>query len=135
MKTRPSSITLLLTCAVMTACAVPQGSDTVRGGRIPLAESQSIALARDIILRYDSVNDSRCPHDARCIWAGTVRYHFTLRSNGGTESFQLGDEQREYVSAALHGVKVELAEEKPPAPTRPNARAAYHPVTLNIVVR
>jgi hypothetical protein len=101
----------------------------------PLTERQSVSLAPNATLTYDSVNDSRCPPGMRCVAAGKVVYHFTLKTEAGSESFMLTPGDQGYTAAALGGVRIALDEAAVPPAAPANAQPATHPVTLTVSAR
>lgn len=57
-----------------------------------LKPGQSASLDASTALHYVRlVNDSRCPADAQCIWAGEATIELTLESDSGKETFTLSD--------------------------------------------
>jgi hypothetical protein len=45
--------------------------------------------AEEISVCFDNVNDSRCPSDVECVWAGVAIARFTLIKNGVSHPFTL----------------------------------------------
>ncbi len=52
--------------------------------RVSLTLHQSARLSADISVRADSIQDSRCPVNANCIWAGQAKVKLLLSK--GTDS-------------------------------------------------
>ena len=82
-------IPIILTTSLLAGCAT-MGSDT------PLADGSSVALGQranvdgPIIQPVKILEDSRCPMNARCIWAGRVRLKMLwLRPTGEKQVFEL----------------------------------------------
>ena len=103
----------------------------------PLRPEQSVTLARGLVLTYDSYSDSRCPANARCVWAGRLIFRFLIDGPDGVEEFTLGPDQPTAQPAALHGARVALDVSAIPA-----ARAAgtmkpndVIPVTLKVTTK
>jgi hypothetical protein len=96
-----------------------------------LTEHQSAAVAPDAVLTYDSVNDSRCPPDVHCVVAGKVVYSFTLKLGDTREQFTLTPAAPDYVSPALGGQRITLADAAPPPKAQDAATA--HRVSVKIV--
>jgi hypothetical protein len=128
----PLPIAIIASIALpgLAACA----SAPPRGGTYPLQPHQRVALSGNTSLTYDSFSDSRCPPNARCIWAGRLSFQFVLDGPGGTEEFSLGPDQLSATPRLLHGARVALDPS-----SIPPARASFAwrpgdviPVTLNI---
>ena len=103
----------------------------------PLRPEQSVTLARGLVLTYDSYSDSRCPANARCVWAGRLIFRFLVDGPDGAEEFTLGPDQPTAAPAALHGARVVLD-----MSAIPPARAAgtmkpndVIPVTLKVTTK
>ena len=105
---------------------------------ITLLPQASAPVAPAATLRFDRVEDSRCPPDVRCITAGKLSYHFTLSAAAGAESFALDQQASAYASAKAPGVTIALAPAAAaPPPPRPSTAAGPAPaiaVTLNITL-
>jgi hypothetical protein len=124
-----SASTLALTLG---ACASAGPAHRMNQASVHLLPQQSVELAPGATLTYDSVSDSRCPPDVKCIWAGTLAYQFSLTTPGATEAFALGPARLEYTSPALHGARIVLDDQAIP-PARPSQAApAPHAVTLKV---
>ena len=129
------------TCLLMASCtATPKESpmDTtltlLPQASVPLGASHGDALAPAATLRFERVEDSRCPPDVRCISAGRLLYHFTLSGTTGKESFELEQDKPSHVPTSVPGVRIALAPVAPP-PARPSTAsgpAPAFPVTLTI---
>jgi hypothetical protein len=121
---------ILLVLTGLTACA----SAPLKDGTYPLQPGQRVALSGDTSLTYDSFSDSRCPANARCIWAGRLSFRFLLNGPDGPEEFSLGPDQLAATPKSLHGARVTLDPAGiPPARTTNAARPGdVIPVTLNI---
>lgn len=62
----------------------------VASGTVVLGSGDEATVAPGTQLRFlRMVNDSRCPKDAQCVWAGEVTIEFELKSPSGTSRFQL----------------------------------------------
>jgi hypothetical protein len=124
----PVTVMLLLALA---GCATV-GGDAVKDGSFPLMPTESAALGAGVALRYDSVEDNRCPTDAQCIVAGRLAYHISLVAGARSESFVLTEAAPDFTSSALKGVHVVLA--NPAVPPLRAATAAAAPVALPVVL-
>jgi hypothetical protein len=126
----PIAIIALIAPLGLAACA----SASLKDGIYPIQPHQRVAISGDTTLTYDSFSDSRCPANARCIWAGRLSFQFVLDGPDGAEEFSLGPDQPSATPASLHGARITLD----PAGIPP-ARAASAwrpgdviPVTLKI---
>ena len=106
----------------------------LKDGTYPLQPHQRVALSGDTTLTYDSFSDSRCPANARCIWAGRLSFQFVLEGPGGREEFALGPDQLSTTPTSLHGARVALDPASiPPARNAAATRPGYViPVTLKV---
>ena len=60
------------------------GARVADGSTFQMTPGQLVTLADASTLRYERVvNDSRCPPDVQCVWAGDAEVAFTWRSSGG----------------------------------------------------
>lgn len=80
---------IILAAFAVSACA------TTSGGA-PLADASNVALGQKayadgpIIQPVAVLEDSRCPMNARCVWAGRVRVKMLwIRSNGDKQPFEV----------------------------------------------
>jgi hypothetical protein len=127
---RPLLPTVLMALLGLSACA----GAPLKDGTYPLQPNQRVALSGNTTLTYDSFSDSRCPANARCVWAGRLSFQFVLDGPGGVEEFSLGPDQLVATPKSLQGARVALD----PA-SIPPARSTYAtrpgdviPVTLRI---
>jgi len=106
----------------------------LKDGTYPLQPHQRVALSGDTTLAYDSFSDSRCPANARCIWAGRLSFQFVLEGPGGREEFSLGPDQPSATPKSLHGARVTLDPASiPPVRNAAATRPGYViPVTLKV---
>lgn len=66
-----------------------QSSDTNPSDFVSVALHQSGRLGSDIVVRVDSIQDSRCPHNADCIWAGQAKVKLLLTKSSDSASVRL----------------------------------------------
>jgi hypothetical protein len=120
----------LLVLTGLTACA----SAPLKDGIYPLQPGQRVALSGNTTLTYDSFSDSRCPANARCVWAGRLSFRFVVDGPGGKEEFALGPDQLAATPKSLAGARVALDPSSiPPARTTYATRPGdVIPVTLKI---
>lgn len=122
---------LIIAALALAGCAAAP----LRDGVYPLRPEQSVALSPGLTLTYDSFSDSRCPANARCVWAGRLVFRFVIDGPGGREEFSLGPDHPTATPNALHGARVALdAATLPPARASTAARPREGlPVTLRII--
>jgi hypothetical protein len=140
--TKPESLMTLFRrmpfspCAIALALALSgcasAGPQQMEAGTLHLVPHQSVELAPGTTLTYDSVSDSRCPPDVKCIWAGKLSYQFTLNGPGASDTFSLGPDQLDYTSPALHGAHIVLDDKAIPPARAAQAAPEPHPVTLKV---
>lgn len=72
------------------ACPVSASPDTTNG---PIGIGQNLSLSGLVITPLEVMDDSRCPTDVQCIWAGTVHVRArVMTGTGSTEmTFTLGE--------------------------------------------
>jgi hypothetical protein len=106
----------------LTACAsVAGGSEPAiaDGADFRMQAGQTVTLADNSRLRYVRVvNDSRCPPDVQCVWAGDAIVAFEWSPAGGTaQGFELhtGLEPRSHAIGARQLVLKSLARGAEPA--------------------
>ncbi|MBC7452948.1 MAG: hypothetical protein H7335_04440 [Massilia sp.] len=95
--------TVLLTS--LAGCSGISAELPIRSSNYPLAEHQGVKLSPTASVRYERFDDSRCPKDTACIWAGKLNYHFTLSGKAGSERFMLAGEGERHASTMLPGVR------------------------------
>jgi len=81
------------------------GADTVLIGfydtvRIP---DRNLYLTLDTI--YD---DSRCPANVTCFWAGAFKVGLSLKSDGMTQQLKLGTYPGQVEDTLLHGIEIQV---------------------------
>ena len=124
----------LLTAAMLcTGCGAAPTKELPMQTSVTLQPTRTAALG-PATLRFDGVEDSRCPPDVQCITAGMITYKFTLTGETGTESFALNKDKPTYDATTLKGAHIGLGAivEPPPRPTTASTPAPIHSVTLNI---
>lgn len=127
---RASYLTLAAACLVAACATVSEAP--VNDATLTLQPQQTLALGKTISLRYERADDSRCPSDARCVWAGTILYHFTLIGKTASEPFMLHIDKPIFESKALKGVRIVLATTEPPPVRMSNQAPPPHPVTVSV---
>jgi hypothetical protein len=124
---------LIASSLVLQACAATAEVQQMRQGSFQLVPHQTVDLGPGVALAFDSVNDSRCPPDVQCIWAGTLSYQFALKTPESAEVFTLGPGRPEYTSPALHGARIVLDEKAIPPARASLAAPVPHAVSLKVV--
>lgn len=125
-------LVLPFACLMLTACAAPPGPSA---RAFTLAPGGSVQAAPGVTLRFDEVEDSRCPPGVRCVWAGRLDCRFSLTRSGADaapESFTLSPGDAGHVSSLLGGARVALDEASLPAPAAQGA-VANHRVTVKVL--
>lgn len=77
----PAAIALSA-CATTAGAPLPDGSDVALG--------QKAYVDGPLVQPVEVIEDSRCPMNARCVWAGRVRVKMVwLRGNGEKQPFEV----------------------------------------------
>ena len=75
------AVLALSACAGTRAAPLPGGSDVALG--------QKAYVDGPLVQPVEVIEDSRCPMNARCVWAGRVRVKMLwIRGNGETQPFE-----------------------------------------------
>jgi hypothetical protein len=77
-----AAASLLAACATLPAVAAPDGMTTARFG-------QTINTGGPRVTPLRLLEDSRCPLEARCVWAGQVRIEARVRTGRGSSIREL----------------------------------------------
>jgi hypothetical protein len=130
---RSAALALLL-ATTPTACgsASPTQPPPVDlGTEATLAPGGAVVVKeKDIQIGFVEVTeDSRCPRDATCVWAGEVKVQLTLRRDGGEPTQR---EVREGDAAEFHGYKVTLVRVMPYPVSSKTTPAADYRATIKI---
>lgn len=121
-----------LAAALLGGCA---STEKLPDAQYALAEHETLSLAPEqrLTLTYEGADDSRCPDNARCMWAGQVAYRFTLRIHNVAQAFWLVPGKPGYTSPALRGSRIELDRNlAAPARGMHDSRPAAYPVVFNM---
>ncbi len=114
---------------LVAGCASAPADDPVRDTSVTLLPGETAALGRSTSLRYDTVADSRCPTDVRCVWAGMIAYQLILSSARGLDRFTL---HQDAPAATIRGLRVAIGTAAPPPRGASSGVPAPHPVTFTI---
>ncbi len=69
---------LIVGITLVTACKSPEA---LPSNSTSLTVHQSARLASGVMVRVDSIQDSRCPADVNCIWAGQAKVVMLLSAD------------------------------------------------------
>jgi len=104
MKGLIASLMLMLAVGVMPAAAAKR-AETVR---VQVNHEKRVPVARMSIRFVELVEDSRCPADANCVWAGNAKIKIRVSKNGKSEDLTLDTNgPKQYVTTA-DGYSVKL---------------------------
>ena len=99
--------------------AAPANSGDQAPASVVLAAGESADLGSGRTLKFARVqNDSRCPKNVQCVWAGEVTLAFDLMTAQGSSSFQLSSSTAKSASASWLDFQLESYEPCPAAPKR-----------------
>ncbi|MGZ8317925.1 MAG: hypothetical protein ACXWVD_02370 [Telluria sp.] len=115
-----------------TGCATAPVDAPVRDAILTLQELQTLPLGETVSLRYERAADSRCPMNAKCIWAGKIVYHFTLIGRSGAEPLILDVDTPSFESKIQKGIRLVLATTEPPPRGMASEPPPPHPVSVSI---
>ena len=98
----------LLAALALSACATLPAAAPVRGDGFAFL-GQSTRVGSFIVTPQAVVEDSRCPINARCVWAGRLVLTTDIKGSGWQEvrNLTLGE------PAALHGTTLSLTSAEP----------------------
>ena len=66
-----------------------------------------------LMLRFDSVADSRCPTDVVCVWEGNAAVSFTFKSGNNESLFVLNTHTGFRTDTLINGYRIKLVDLKP----------------------
>ena len=121
------ALLLTLSIGAVDAGAAPEAppKPDPRSAEVTLSQGNSVTIAPDTTLRFDSVNDSRCRKDVMCVWAGKLVYNFTLAASTA-ESFKLDEDAPKFAATTVPGMSIALANKTtPPLPVADTAAPTY----------
>ncbi|RYF70606.1 MAG: hypothetical protein EOO39_15390 [Cytophagaceae bacterium] len=75
--------------AVLPVAYACKTSEVALTNRVALKAYQYARLQNDVTVRVDSLNDSRCPLGANCIWAGSTFVKATLTKDADQKQVRL----------------------------------------------
>lgn len=105
----------LLSCADVVD---PPCLDSPKGEEISLKKSQTISYCKEniSISFVDVLNDSRCPSNVTCIWAGFVQVKLDIQGISGESTIELATEPNSYgISSQVdfEGLSIKLVDVSP----------------------
>jgi len=125
-------LALPVLCTALAACATPAASPQA-AARFSLESGQEVLVAPGVMLRLESVEDSRCPPGVRCVWAGRLACHFAIRRDGDRpETFTLSPVAPAAAPDILGGRSIVLDESSLPPPAPPGV-TPRHRITLTVL--
>ena len=77
---------LIVGTTLFSAC---KSYETTPSDRVSLSLNQSARLGSDVTIRADSIQDSRCPTGALCIWAGQAKVKLLLATTSDSSIVRL----------------------------------------------
>lgn len=108
------TLSLALTAALLAGCVtVPTNED----GSVTARLGQTVNLGGPRVTPLQVLEDSRCPMEARCVWAGRVRLSVRVTTGAGTSVRELASDQPIQVADG----QLELVSVMPP-------RSTQHPI-------
>jgi len=82
------AILALPTALALSACATTRGAQLPDGSDVALG--QKAYVDGPLVQPVEVLEDSRCPMNARCVWAGRVRVKMVwIRGNGEKQPFEV----------------------------------------------
>lgn len=76
----------LASALLFSAC---KSSETVPSNVVFIGVRQSARLASNMVVRADSIQDSRCPSDVVCFWAGVAQVKLALSTGNDSTTIRL----------------------------------------------
>lgn len=93
---------------------------------------QKVTKTGRVTIKFlELLEDSRCPADVNCVWAGIARIKVQLRKNGKMAEFELNTNQREK-TAVFEGYSVGLESLVPRQTTTSKYSPSAYSATLTV---
>lgn len=87
---QPPSFLVLLVGVLISGAAIVSARPTKSStDTVTLAAGETVKICCDAELKIDSIEDSRCPANAICVWAGRATVDVTVSNSQGSNSAQL----------------------------------------------
>ncbi|HBF52085.1 MAG TPA: hypothetical protein DDX04_19010, partial [Massilia sp.] len=114
-------LALPFVCIALIACATPPAPQAPSAPlALTLEPGASAAVVGGVTLRFDEIEDSRCPAGVQCIWAGKLSGRFSLlRKSAVLDTFTLMPGDEGHTAASLAGARLRLDAPPPPPPAPP----------------
>lgn len=128
------------------ACATPSqpgNAGTVSTGiQVPLGREFDLGVGQEarvqgtpVTIRFIGVaEDSRCPADVQCVWAGNAAAQFVLSSSAGPSTDAALNTTLEPRTVIFSGYRVRVAGVKPATRSGVSIPAGDYVVTLDVTV-
>ncbi len=72
--------------ALATACSKePADPQANLGAKIEASYAKAVVLQEGVSVKVTKIEDSRCPKNVVCVWAGMVRVYFSVTENSATK--------------------------------------------------
>jgi hypothetical protein len=118
-------ITLALLLSFTFASAQAAEQLTIKQGQ------QKVSKTGRITIKFiELTEDSRCPTDVNCVWAGIARIKVQLRKNGKTTEVELNTNDKK--TTVFHGYSVTLKDLQPRQSTTSRYGPAAYSATLTV---
>jgi hypothetical protein len=120
---------LIISLAVLLSFtfASAQGAEqlTIKNGQ------QKVSKTSRITVKFlELIEDSRCPEDVNCVWAGVARIKIQLRKNGKSAEVELNTNDKK--TAVFQGYRVTLKDLQPRQSTTSKYSPSAYSATLVI---
>lgn len=66
-----------------------QRTETSPTDRVSVSVNQSARIGADVVVRADSIQDSRCPVNVTCVWAGQAKVKLELSKGADSQTLHL----------------------------------------------
>ena len=91
MQNKPLTILALPAAFALSACATTAGAPLPDGSDVALG--QKAYVDGPLVQPVEVVEDSRCPMNARCVWAGRTRLSVRIELGSRSETREIGSDQ------------------------------------------
>ena len=126
----------ILTCLALAGCgaADPDAKEIDLGAEVTLAPGETVSVkTAAMTVRFVAVTeDSRCPRDVTCVWAGEVKVSLSIQESSKVAS---PAEVSEGGSTLAGGYRVTLVRVEPHPVTGANIAPQAYRATLKIALR
>ena len=127
-----AAATILAGCSsTPTEGAAPPPKELPMNASMTMQPDRTVAVGSSS-LRYDGVEDSRCPPGMKCVWAGELAYKFTLSGPAGQEMFGLTEAKPSHTATTVPGATIALSQRDMPPVAVAAKPVTGLPVTITI---